>query len=167
MLKASSAVGSCSCVGVVGATLGGGIGAYVGLHGLIMDSLVSVRMVTGTGKLLTVSATENADLFWGMQGAGFNYGIVTSATYKLYNFTNGGQAMNADMRFLASANGSIWEIMKSFQDNEPDKLSLDLGIAYDEAYGGVSNHRPNNFNGPGSHLKSRRIFFLMSSMSAS
>ena len=137
-LSSISAVGECSCVGMMGATLGGGIGPYGGLHGLILDSLQSVRMITGTGELLTASASENSDLFWGMRGAGFNFGIVTSATYAIYNVTNGGYAMNADMRFDASKNKSIWEITKSFENSQPDALSVDIAVAYDEDYGGVS-----------------------------
>jgi len=100
----------CSCVGIVGATRGGGVGPYSGLHGLQIDALQSVRMVTGTDSLLDVSATSHPDLWWGMRGAGFNFGIVTSATYRIYDFTNDGQAMNADFRFHASQNASLYEV---------------------------------------------------------
>ena len=137
-LMAITEVGSCSCVGLVGATLGGGIGAYGGLHGLMIDALVSVRMVAGNGEILTVSATEHPDLFWGLRGAGFNYGIITNATWKIYPFTNNGRAMSADMRFAISKNASIWEYVASYSNNQPDQLTLDLGIAYDKRFGGVS-----------------------------
>ncbi|KAJ8061543.1 hypothetical protein OCU04_009356 [Sclerotinia nivalis] len=100
-------IGSCTCVGAIGATLGGGIGAYSSKHGLIADSLLSVRMVTGRGDLITVSATQYPDLFWGLKGAGFNYGIITQATYRIYNASNGGYAMNADLRYSASYSATI------------------------------------------------------------
>ncbi|MCJ1397126.1 hypothetical protein MMC11_000318 [Xylographa trunciseda] len=125
----------CSCVGIVGATLGGGIGYYSGLHGLISDSLHSVRMVTGTGELLTASATSNADLFWGIKGAGFNYGVVTEATYRVYNHTNGGEAMSADMMFPATFNGSIWETVKGFVGKQPKALSLNVAIGFEPTIG--------------------------------
>ena len=80
-------VGADSCVGVLGATLGGGVGPYGGLHGLQIDALCSVRMVMGTGSLIHVSVTSHPDLWWGMRGAGFNFCIVTSATYQVYDFT--------------------------------------------------------------------------------
>lgn len=102
------------------------------------DSLQSVRMVTGAGELLTASATENSDLFWGLRGAGHNFGIIVNATYTVYPFTNNGQAMSADMRFAISKNQSIWEFVKSYSDNQPDELTFDLGIAYDARFGGVS-----------------------------
>ncbi|KAK4992368.1 hypothetical protein LTR50_001126 [Elasticomyces elasticus] len=80
--------GSCSCVGYVGVTLGAGVGRLQGEFGLLIDALKSVRMVTAEGKLITVSATENSELFWGIRGAGFNFGVVVSATYKLQPLIN-------------------------------------------------------------------------------
>lgn len=115
-----------------------GIGPYGGLHGLQLDALKSVRMVAGTGEMMTVSATQKSDLFWGLRGAGMNYGIVTSAAYTVYDFTNNGQAMNADMRIPISKNESFWQGVKSFVGNRPDGLTLDFGIAYEAAFGGVS-----------------------------
>ena len=139
-------VGSCSCVGIVGATLGGGVGPYGGLHGLQIDALQSVQLVTGTGALINVSATSYPDLWWGMLGAGFNFGIVTSATYKVYDFTNNGQAMSADLRFYASQNASIYEFVQSFEGKVPDEFSLDVAIAYNDAFNGVSR-LPQAFQG--------------------
>ena len=129
--------GALSCVGLLGATLGGGVGPYGGLHGLQLDALLSVRMVTGTGALLNVSATSHPDLWWGVRGAGFNFGIVTSATYRVYDFTNNGQAMNADFRFRASQNATIYEFAASYVGKQPKNFYIDLGISYDETFGGV------------------------------
>ena len=41
-------------------------------------------MVTARGETLTVSATENADLFWGIRGAGCNFGVVTEFVLQLH-----------------------------------------------------------------------------------
>ncbi|KAK0647384.1 FAD-linked oxidoreductase azaL [Lasiodiplodia hormozganensis] len=126
--------GSCSCVGMVGATLGGGIGPYQGLHGLIIDALDSVTIVTGTGEIVNASATENTDLFWGLRGAGQNFGIITSATYTLHDQTNGGAALNADFLFAASENATIFQIIKDFAGNQPDALALMSVIQYSTTY---------------------------------
>lgn len=104
----------------------------------MLDALLSVRMVTGTGSLISVSATSHPDLWWGMRGAGFNFGIVTSATYQVYDFTNNGQAMNADFRFRASVNASLYEFARSFTGKLPDAFSIDIAISYSQAFGGVS-----------------------------
>ena len=132
------AVGVCSCIGMTGATLGGGIGPYSGIHGTVSDSVVSIEMVAGTGELLTVSATKNADLFWGIKGAGFNFGVVTSVTYKLYDSTNAGRAMNADMTFSGSQNNSLWIIARSFGGNQPKELSIGFSLGYDATSDQVS-----------------------------
>lgn len=120
---------------MLGATLGGGIGRLSGLHGLILDALLSVQIVTPAGDLITASKSQHADLFWAIQGAGFNFGIVTSATYQVYDATNGGSYMNADMIFPASSNGTHWEILKTFDDSLPAKLSLVTNIGFNASTG--------------------------------
>ena len=127
------------CVGALGATLGGGVGPYGGLHGLQIDALKSVRMVTGTGSLINVSATSHPDLWWGMRGAGFNFGIVTSATYQVYDFTNNGHAMNADFKFYASQNASLFEFARSYVGRLPDAFAIDIAISYNESIKSVSH----------------------------
>ncbi|KAL3461912.1 hypothetical protein BJX64DRAFT_299902 [Aspergillus heterothallicus] len=122
-------LGSCECVGVVGATLGGGISSLQGIHGLLLDALQSVRVVTPAGALVTASRTENADLFWALRGAGSNFGIVTSATYKVSDVVNNGLAMNADFVFPASANQSFFEIMRAFDETLPKELGI-TGVAF-------------------------------------
>lgn len=123
---------------MVGATLGGGIGVYQGLHGMIIDALQSVTLVTGKGNIVNASASENSDLFWGIRGAGQNYGIITSATYKLSDQTNGGQALNGDFLFPVSANATIFKILKSFAGKQPDALSLTTAIQYSPTLNTVS-----------------------------
>ncbi|KAK8216671.1 FAD-dependent oxidase [Phyllosticta capitalensis] len=122
--------GSATCVGLVGATLGGGIGRYQGLHGLILDALVSLRIVTAKGDIVTVSNSSHPDLFWAMRGAGTNFGVILSATYRVHDLTNGGQVMNADMIFPGTANVSFLDIVQSMQDKIPKELSLIASMAY-------------------------------------
>jgi FAD binding domain/Berberine and berberine like len=69
--------------GLAGLTLGGGIGWLMRRYGLTIDQLRSVDLVTAHGKLVTASATENSDLFWGIRGAGANFGIVTDFEFQL------------------------------------------------------------------------------------
>ncbi|RFU27488.1 hypothetical protein B7463_g8856, partial [Scytalidium lignicola] len=129
--------GSGSCVGVVGATLGAGVGRYQGLHGLIIDALQSVDMIIANGSLITASQTENSELFWGLRGAGFNYGIVVKATYEVHNLTNNGSVLNADFKFAPSLNGTYFELLKSFEGKIPAPLSLFTLVIWDEVFGPV------------------------------
>ncbi|KAI1162265.1 Glucooligosaccharide oxidase [Nemania serpens] len=122
--------GSCSRVGMVGATLGAGVSRLQGLHGLIIDALLSVRLVTADGSLITVSADSNPDLFWGLRGAGSNFGIVTSATYKIHKLVNNGQYLNADFIFPGTATTAYFQALKSF-GTLPAKLIPTQGFFWD------------------------------------
>ncbi|KIM94075.1 hypothetical protein OIDMADRAFT_136488 [Oidiodendron maius Zn] len=77
--------GACECVSLLGPLLGGGHGYLQGFYGLISDNLISARVVLATGDVISVSATQNSDLFWALQGAGHNFGIVTEVTSRIYD----------------------------------------------------------------------------------
>lgn len=62
-----------------------------GLYGMGVDNMISARLVTTEGRCITVSATENPDLWWGLRGAGRSFGIVSSLTIKAYPQINEGQ----------------------------------------------------------------------------
>lgn len=123
---------------MVGASLGGGVGRYQGLHGLIIDNLISLRMITAKGDIISVSASEHPDLFWGMRGAGMNFGVILSAKYRVHDLVNDGNALNVDLVFPASANVSYFNTLKTFQDKLPAPLSLFTLISYNTTNNGVS-----------------------------
>ena len=70
-------------VGVGGLATAGGVGWLVREHGLTIDHLRAVDLVLADGSLVRASADENADLFWGMRGAGANFGIATSFEFEV------------------------------------------------------------------------------------
>ncbi|KFZ11853.1 hypothetical protein V502_07373 [Pseudogymnoascus sp. VKM F-4520 (FW-2644)] len=75
--------GACECTSLIGPMLGGGHGWLQGRNGLSADQLISARVVLPNGRLVTVSKhSAYSDLFWGLQGAGHNFGIVTEVKYK-------------------------------------------------------------------------------------
>jgi fumiquinazoline A oxidase len=108
-----------------------------GILGLGLDYLESVRMVTAAGDLVEASKTQNADLFWGMRGAGANFGIVTSATYRLHDNLNGGQLTNVDLLFPGTANATIYKALQTYDDKIPDELSINIASTFNQTSGEV------------------------------
>lgn len=84
--------GDVSTVGIAGLTLGGGIGYLARKHGLTIDSLLAVEIVTANGDILVADDANHADLFWAVRGGGGNFGVVTRFKYQLHDlpaFTGG------------------------------------------------------------------------------
>jgi FAD/FMN-containing dehydrogenase len=77
-------VGVVSHTGVGGLTLGGGMGRLQRKHGFSVDNMLAVKVLTADGRLVRASEEENPDLFWGVRGAGPNFGIVTSFDFRLH-----------------------------------------------------------------------------------
>jgi FAD binding domain len=106
--------------GVAGLTLGGGIGWLQRKHGLTIDQLLSVDMVTAEGGLVHASPTENADLFWGVRGAGGNFGIVTSFEFRLHEV--GPIVMAGPIFWLMEDSPSVLRFYRDWISDVPDEL---------------------------------------------
>ena len=80
----ATVLGFISEVGVAGLALGGGLGYLTRRFGWTVDNLEEVEIVTADGQIRTANRAENADLFWGVRGAGANLGVVTRFTFRLH-----------------------------------------------------------------------------------
>jgi fumiquinazoline A oxidase len=151
------ASGACNCAGVVGVTLGAGIGYLQGTFGLVIDSLLSVNFITASGEKIEVSESSNADLFWALRGAGANFGIVTSATYQLSERVNDGQVFHAELLFSASQQEDYFKMMESYQDQMPSALGFSSTLFWNATTNSVSVESARIFisvtdNAKGGHL---------------
>ncbi|MEV1006080.1 FAD-binding oxidoreductase [Streptomyces sp. NPDC049881] len=76
--------GSSPLVGVVGYTLGGGLGPLGRAYGWAADHVTRARLVTADGAVRDVTPDRHADLFRGLRGGGkAGFGVVTRLTFGL------------------------------------------------------------------------------------
>lgn len=76
--------GSSGDVGVVGYSLGGGIGWLSRKHGLSSSSVLAAEVVTAEGEVVRADSDTNPGLFWALRGGGGSFGVVTEITIALY-----------------------------------------------------------------------------------
>ena len=80
--------------------------------------------MTADGQLLTASATENADLFWGIRGGGGNFGVVTSFEYRLHPV--GPTSSAGSSLHPLSAEQEVLRFYREFAPTAPDELTTHL-----------------------------------------
>ncbi len=112
--------GVISSTGVVGLTMGGGIGWLMGKLGLSCDNVLSADLVNADGNHMSVSPTQNEDLFWAIRGGGGNFGIVTAMEFRVHDLgpVHGGVLLYP--RKLAV------DLLRQYRDitrNAPDELT--------------------------------------------
>ena len=130
--QAAQAIGAACPVGVVGhtgvagLTLGGGMGRLQRRFGYTIDNLLSVDLVTAAGEQLHVSETEHPDLFWGMRGAGPNFGVVTSFEFRLHEL--GRDVVNGAIAFPAARAHEIADRFREYLETAADEEALSFAF---------------------------------------
>jgi FAD/FMN-containing dehydrogenase len=114
-------VGIFSTTGIAGLTLGGGYGHLGRKHGLTIDNLLSVELVTAKGDLISANETENPDLFWALRGGGGNFGVVTSFEFKLHEL--GPEVMAAQVFYPIEDAKQVLKFYREFTSNAADELA--------------------------------------------
>lgn len=125
----------------MGAALGGGVSRYNGLHGMLLDNLLGVKMVTASGEIIQASETTNSELFWAIRGAGFNYGTILEATFSVFDQI-APLVLLADFMFPPNASHTIISYFKSWENSLPAELSFVWLALNVPDLGGVSRAIP-------------------------
>jgi FAD/FMN-containing dehydrogenase len=112
--------------GVAGLTLGGGVGRLQRNFGLTIDNLTAVELVTADGRLVRANATEEPELFWGLRGAGWNFGIATAFEFRLHPF--GPELHRGVLTFPATDVQELWSRFRAYALNAPDTVSCIFGL---------------------------------------
>ena len=112
--------GRVSDTGVGGLALGSGSGWLERMYGVTCESLISAEVVTADGRLVTASAEENPDLFWGLRGGGGNFGVVTEFEFRLHPV---GPLIAAGLLLYPRAQaGEVIRYYRDFLAGAPDEV---------------------------------------------
>jgi len=127
--------GFVSVTGVSGLTLGGGLGWMLRKHGLAIDNLLSAEVVLADGRVVTASASENDELFWGIRGGGGNFGIVTSFEFRAHP---AGTVLAGIVLHPAASAAGVLRRWRDFGAGSPEACTL----------GAMLFHFPDDPSGP-------------------
>jgi FAD/FMN-containing dehydrogenase len=114
--------GRVSSTGVAGLTLGGGSGWLERKHGLTVDNVLAVELVTASGEPARASADEHPELFWALRGGGGNFGVVTAIEFRLHPV--GPEVMAGVALYPRERGRELLRIFRDVMADAPDELSL-------------------------------------------
>jgi hypothetical protein len=114
--------GIISHTGIAGLTLGGGLGHLMRKHGLTVDNLLSVDLVTADAERMHVDAETAPDLFWGLRGGGGNFGIATTLEYHLHPV--GPLVLGGPIFWRLDEGEKVLRFLRDFAPQAPDELGI-------------------------------------------
>jgi FAD/FMN-containing dehydrogenase len=126
-------LGECGIVGA-GAALGGGLGWLSGQYGAVCDNLLSARVITADGSILTANENTNEDLFWAIRGGGGNFGVATQFEYRLHPVR---EVLAGSLIYPANKARSVLRLFWDFMSTAPDELQAECYLTT-RARGSVS-----------------------------
>lgn len=102
------------------------------------DNLLSCRMVLADGSVINVSRESHPDLFWGIRGAGHNFGIALEATFKVFPQAHGGLHHSWDLEYPLEQCEQVIETVNRVHAEMPADLAIFL-LWKRESAGGHKN----------------------------
>jgi FAD/FMN-containing dehydrogenase len=120
--------GLISHTGIGGLTLGGGLGHLMRKHGLTVDNLEAVDLVTADGERLRVDAERAPELLWGLRGGGGNFGIATAFEYRLHPV--GPLVLGGPVFWPLADASEVLRTLRDFAPGAPDELSMTVSIMH-------------------------------------
>jgi len=113
MLGLATPGGRVTTTGVGGFTLGGGYGWLSTTMGLACDNLIGADLVTAKGELVHVTDDTNPELMSALRGAGANFGVVTSFTFRTHPIP---PLMMAGLLVLPNDGTRAQEAIRAYRD---------------------------------------------------
>jgi FAD/FMN-containing dehydrogenase len=118
--------GIISHTGIGGLTLGGGLGHLMRRHGLTVDNLLAVELVTADAELVRVDAQTDPELLWGLRGGGGNFGIATAFEYRLHPV--GPIVLGGPVFWARQHAPEVLRFLRDFAPNAPNELGISISL---------------------------------------
>jgi hypothetical protein len=116
--------GIISHTGIGGLTLGGGLGHLMRRHGLTVDNLLAVDLVTAEGEAMRVDDGTEPELLWGLRGGGGNFGIATALEYRLHPV--GPIVVGGPVFWRLEDAPKVLGLLREYAPGAPDELGITL-----------------------------------------
>jgi FAD/FMN-containing dehydrogenase len=116
----AAAHGSSPTVGIVGYSLGGGVGWYGRKHGLACNLVTAIELIDAEGNERRVDAGDDPELFWAMRGAAGDFGIVTALEFELLPIP---EVFAGALFFPAERAGEVFGAWHELTATAPDEVT--------------------------------------------
>lgn len=95
-----------------------------------MDFIVGATVVLANSTIVNCSATENADLFWALRGAGGSFGVVTEFKFDTFEVPDKLTYFVAPVQWPTEARALVGlRAVQEFAQTMPAELNMRLFIA--------------------------------------
>ncbi|MGP3966760.1 bagremycin/ferroverdin biosynthesis FAD-dependent oxygenase BagG/FevA2 [Streptomyces sp. 6N223] len=117
--------GSSPLTGVIGYTLGGGLGLMARKYGYAADRVTAVDIVTADGRSHRATADRDTDLFWAVRGGKGNFGVVTALEFELMPVP---RLYGGGLFFAGEAAAEVLHAWRTWTASVPEELTSSLAL---------------------------------------
>ncbi|GGW89913.1 oxidoreductase [Streptomyces malachitofuscus] len=117
--------GSSPLTGVIGYTLGGGLGLMARRYGYAADRVTAVEIVTPDGESHRATADRDTDLFWAVRGGKGNFGVVTALEFGLVPVS---RLYGGGLYFAGEAAAEVMHAWRDWTPAVPEDLTSSLAL---------------------------------------
>ena len=121
----ATAAGAVRGLGMVGMSMAGGYGGLIGRFGLALDNLISAEVVLASGSTVLAGPDGDPELLWALRGGGGNFGVVTSARFRLHQL---GPVLGGMVMYPFD---QARQVLRGYQEvisAAPDELTVMAGV---------------------------------------
>ncbi|MEW1551255.1 bagremycin/ferroverdin biosynthesis FAD-dependent oxygenase BagG/FevA2 [Streptomyces tsukubensis] len=117
--------GSSPLTGVIGYTLGGGLGLMARKYGYAADLVTALEIVTADGQAHRATAGHNTDLFWAVRGGKGNFGVVTAVEFELVEVA---RLYGGGLFFAGRSAPEVLHTWREWTASLPEELTSSLAL---------------------------------------